>query len=254
MLLKTIPVDWAAQAWPAPQPPGCRLGGPWAPQVLAGRLAQWCGLALVWLALAWPLWTQAFNQAQMRNAAQRMGAGATAALPGLEAVLTEARGQDELHRLVAVNRYYNQQVLFRPDWDIWAQEDYWASPLETLAMGRGDCEDFVIAKYATLLAVGVPLAKLRLVYVRARLPDQAALVPHMVLAYYGTPGSEPLILDNLQPEVVPAGQRPDLAPVFSFNSAGLWQGVGGPSAGDPMARLSRWRDVWQRTRLEGFHP
>jgi hypothetical protein len=43
-----------------------------------------------------------------------------------------------------------------------------------------------------------------------------------------------------------------LQPVFSFNSEGLWQGVGGQSAGDPLARLSRWREVLAKARAEGF--
>jgi predicted transglutaminase-like cysteine proteinase len=221
------------------------------PFVLACRFALRAWL-LAALALAWPPTTQAGDPSLMRQAAHRLGQGAVAALPSLQAMLAEARAQDELHRLVTVNRFFNSQVAFRPDIEIWGQDDYWASPLQTLALGRGDCEDFVIAKYASLLAADVAMDRLRLVYVRARMPDQGAPVPHMVLAYYASPGAEPMILDNLRPEVMPASQRPDLAPVFSFNSAGLWQGVAGASAGDPMARLSRWRDVWQRTRQEGF--
>jgi predicted transglutaminase-like cysteine proteinase len=215
-----------------------------------GRLAPAWLLALVLACGSLP--ARAWDASLMRAAAQRLGPGAVAAIGPLQALMSDARAADELSRLVVVNRFFNHQVQFRPDTEIWGQEDYWASPLQTLAMGRGDCEDFVIAKYAVLLAVDVPMERMRLVYVRARLPDQGAPVPHMVLAYYPAPGAEPLILDNLRPEVVPASQRPDLAPVFSFNSAGLWQGVAGVSAGDPMARLSRWRDVWQRTRLEGF--
>lgn len=195
---------------------------------------------------------RAWDASLMRQAAQRLGPGAVAALAPLQAMMTESRQQDELSRLVLVNRFFNNTIQFRSDLEVWGQDDYWASPLQTLATGRGDCEDYVIAKYAVLLAIDVPMDRLRLVYVRARLPDQAAPLAHMVLAYYPAPGAEPLILDNLRPEVVPASQRPDLAPVFSFNSAGLWQGVAGASAGDPMARLSRWRDVWQRTRQEGF--
>jgi hypothetical protein len=57
------------------------------------------------------------------------------------------------------------------------------------------------------------------------------------------PNAEPLILDNLITDVRPASRRPDLAPVFSFNSEGLWQGVGSQTAGDPTARLSRWREM-----------
>jgi hypothetical protein len=62
-----------------------------------------------------------------------------------------------------------------------------------------------------------------------------------------------LILDNLVSEVRPASRRPDLSPVFSFNSEGLWQGVGAqPAGGDPVSRLSRWRDLLAKARLEGF--
>lgn len=208
------------------------------------------------LLLASALWqppaAQAWDAQRMRAAAQRLGGGAPTAVAGVLALLAQAQDMDELHRLVAVNRHINAAVLFRPDIEVWGETDYWASPLQTLAAGRGDCEDFVIAKYALLLSAGLPLDRLRLVYVRARLPDQATPVAHMVLAYTAAPGSEPMILDNLRTEVLPASQRPDLAPVFSFNSAGLWQGVGGAPAGDPMARLSRWRDTWQRTLQEGF--
>ena len=103
--------------------------------------------------------------------------------------------------------------------------DYWASPLQALGKGMGDCEDYSLAKYFSLVSMGMPIAKLRLVYVRAQIGGQSQA--HMVLAYYPAPGAEPMILDNLVSEVRPASQRPDLEPVFSFNSEGLWQGVSG---------------------------
>ena len=103
------------------------------------------------------------------------------------------------------------------------------------------------------MAAGVPQAKLRLVYVRAIVGGPGGAVQaHMVLAYYSAPGAEPLILDNLIGEIRPASRRPDLEPVFSFNSEGLWQGTGAQSAGDPVARLSRWREVLAKARAEGF--
>jgi predicted transglutaminase-like cysteine proteinase len=99
----------------------------------------------------------------------------------------------------------------------------------------------------------MPMAKLRLVYVRAQIGGpNGALQAHMVLAYYPEPGAEPTILDNLITELRPASRRPDLVPVFSFNSEGLWQGVGSQGAGDPTARLSRWREVLAKARAEGF--
>lgn len=204
------------------------------------------------LALACHPLAQAWDAQQMRSAAQRMGTGAVAALAPLHNLLNEGRSQDDDARLLAVNQFFNLRIDFKPDTEVWGQEDYWATPLQSLAAGRGDCEDYVIAKYTTLLAMGVQRSRLRLVYVRARLSDGAAPVAHMVLAYYAAPGAEPLILDNLRADVLPASQRGDLTPVFSFNSEGLWQGVGQATAGDPMARLSRWRDTWQRIQQEGF--
>ena len=229
-----------------------RLSGPtlWL-TACSARLLQ--PLLLVLLALllaAQPL--RAWDAQQMRAAAQRLGPGAVAALAPLQNMLLEARGQDDDARLMAVNQFYNLRIDFRPDSEVWGQEDYWATPLQSLAAGRGDCEDYVIAKYTTLLAMGVQRSRLRLVYVRARLAETQPAVAHMVLAYYATPTAEPLILDNLRADVLPAAQRNDLTPVFSFNSEGLWQGVGHATAGDPMARLSRWRDTWQRIQQEGF--
>ena len=87
-------------------------------------------------------------------------------------------------------------------------------------------------------------------YVRA---DQAGVVrAHMVLAYYAEAGAEPLVLDNLRADIQPASARRDLKAVFSFNAEGLWNGTGNSSAGDPLARLSRWREVLAKARAEGF--
>ena len=213
---------------------------------------RWLVAMATALLLGLGLPSQAWDATAMQSAARQLGPGAVAAVPALQAMLAEARGQDDRRRLDTVNQFFNSRIDFRSDQEVWGQEDYWASPLQALHAGRGDCEDFVIAKYASLLATGMPPDQLRLVYVRARLPDLAQPLPHMVLAWYPKPGAEPLILDSLKPDVQPASQRPDLTPVFSFNSVGLWQGVAGAAAGDPMARLSRWRDVWNRTRLEGF--
>ena len=43
---------------------------------------------------------------------------------------------------------------FADDTEIWGEPDYWATVLETLGRGAGDCEDFSIAKYVTLKAMG----------------------------------------------------------------------------------------------------
>ena len=152
--------------------------------------------------------------------------------------------------LSAVNSFFDDRIRYAEDQETWGVPDYWASPLEMLQKGAGDCEDYAIGKYFSLIAAGVAPAKMRLVYVRAQLGG--AVQAHMVLAYYADPQAEPLILDNLISEIRPASRRPDLTPVFSFNAEGLWQGVSGSSAGDPSARLSRWRDVLAKAKAEGW--
>ncbi len=180
------------------------------------------------------------------------GEAVPAAPQGYWPWLKSLRGSDALLQLRAVNQYVNRHIAFATDQEAWGEVDYWASPLEALRKGRGDCEDYAIAKYFSLLAAGMPAARLRLVYVRARL-DDGEVQAHMVLAYQVPAGDEVLVLDNLVEDVLPTTQRSDLSPVFSFNSEGLWQGLSATSAGDPSARLSRWREVMRKARAEGFH-
>lgn len=194
--------------------------------------------------------SRALDSGRLLEAAAKLGPRAVAEAPALLQLIERAAPLDDDRRLALVNSYFNQRLLFREDMEVWGVIDYWASPLESLNKGRGDCEDYAIAKYFTLVAAGTPVAKLRMVYVRAQLDGKS--LAHMVLAYYAQPGAEPLILDNLIGEVRPASARSDLQPVFSFNTEGLWQGVGQATQGDPVARLSQWRDLLAKVRAEGF--
>ena len=209
-----------------------------------------CALAVSLCAFPAP----ALDSARLLEAANARGPKVAAEAQAMLRMIDRASHVDEVARLTAVNDFFNQRIRYAEDIEVWGVQDYWASPLEALSKGAGDCEDYAIAKYFSLLAVGMPVSKLRLVYVRAQIGGpQGALVAHMVLAYYAAPGAEPLILDNLITELRPASRRPDLVPVFSFNSEGLWQGVGPQAAGgDPTARLSRWREVLAKARAEGF--
>jgi len=75
----------------------------------------------------------------------------------------------------------------------------------------------------------------------------------MVLAWYATPGSVPLILDNANAQILPASQRRDLRPVFSFTSDALW--IAGSRQNDninPSSRLSQWRQMLNRAQAEGI--
>lgn len=187
---------------------------------------------------------------------QRWGESNVAKFNGWRNLVAGLSGAQDAERLKRVNDFFNRQIRFGEDIEIWGQLDYWATPLETLGRGAGDCEDFAIAKYYSLKEGGVAPEKLRLIYVRAKVgsSDSAPSQAHMILAYYAQPDAEPLVLDNLIGDIRPASRRPDLVPVFSFNSEGVFAGSSGkdvtPVAGT--SRLSRWEDLLRRARAEGF--
>lgn len=124
----------------------------------------------------------------------------------------------EQDKLREVNDFFNHNIQFAEDIVLWLKEDYWATPVELLCKGAGDCEDFAIAKYFTLLEVGVDESKLRITYVKALKLN----LPHMVLTYYENPQTDPLVLDNLTSTISFASERADLLPVYSFNGTSLW--------------------------------
>ncbi|MGL6071521.1 transglutaminase-like cysteine peptidase [Craterilacuibacter sp.] len=184
------------------------------------------------------------------QAARQYGSQALPLYHTWRSTLTALIQADEAGKLKAVNQFINRRIRFADDIEIWRQSDYWASPLEMFAKGGGDCEDFAIAKYVSLRSVGIDASKLRLTYVKARIGAAGSSVSqaHMVLAYYPAPNAEPLILDNLITSILPASQREDLTPVFSFNAEVMWAGANSSSA----SRLTRWHQLMERMRKDGF--
>ncbi len=166
-------------------------------------------------------------------------------------LVVEMRELSVEKQLETVNYFFNE-VRFVSDQDHWDAKDYWATPIELLSTDGGDCEDFSVAKYFTLRELGIPDDKLRLTYVKALTLDQA----HMVLTYYPTPTSDPLVLDNIVKEIKPASKRKDLIPVYSFNGDGLWlaKARGQGQKVGKSGRLSRWNELNRRMRMYGDTP
>lgn len=219
---------------------------------------QRLGLKRTVLAISWVAFALAstgpialeINQSVVKNTAQqKYGAKGVQNIEKWLQSMAATQGLSEEEQLKEMNRFWNQVAIGREDIDIWGVEDYWASPLETLGRAAADCEDYVIGKYFSLIHLGVAPEKLRLIYVRAQVGGGS--IAHMVLGYYTTPQAEPLILDNLTGLIRPAGQRPDLTPVFSFNSSGVYVGGTAPRSVDS---ISRWRDLLSKMRNEGFTP
>ncbi len=99
------------------------------------------------------------------------------------------------------------------------QEDYWASPKEFLIAGYGDCEDYVIIKYFTLIKLGFDKDKLFLTTVHEKFIGGY----HMVLSYFKTKGESPLILDNLSFRILPLQTRKDLKADIFINTNGIYK-------------------------------
>ena len=155
---------------------------------------------------------------------------------------------EHVNRLLAeVNDFFNG-ARYESD-DLGCDEvDRWSTPLEFITRDAGDCEDFAIAKYFTLRAAGIGMGRLRLLYAKV-LPGR---MPHMVLAYFAAPGTNPLILDNLTSHIKPLSECGYLVPVYAFNEARVWLFRDSRTPIDVCAAgtLVLWRKLLERVAQE----
>lgn len=133
-------------------------------------------------------------------------------------MMNDARDLDEMGKMEKVNDFFNQTP-YASDKATWGVSDYWATRLEFIGKDRADCEDYVIAKYFTLKELGVPTSKLFMTYAKSIRYKTA----HLVLTYYETPKSVPLVLDNYNFKILPATVRDDLVPIYSFSGDELFK-------------------------------
>jgi predicted transglutaminase-like cysteine proteinase len=189
--------------------------------------------------------TTAVSERLIEAYSKRFGPPARGRLDAWKRYAAQRKGSAsaEAELLLEVNRTLNR-IGFVDDQAHWGEADYWATPAESVSSNGADCEDFTIAKYFLLKELGVPIARLRMTYVKAIKLNQA----HMVLAYYARPDAEPLVLDNLEETVRPASQRTDLVPVYSFNDEEVWIEMRGKS-GSPK-QIRNWTLLMERLERE----
>ena len=176
--------------------------------------------------------SELLKASELRAAKQKYGPLAERRLLAWQTLVDENRGRPERLLLTQVNNFF-REVTFSSDQTVWNKNDYWATPAEFLARDAGDAEDFVIAKYFTLLSLGVAEEKLYFTYASSSRLRRA----HMVLTYFRTPRSQPLILDSVTDRILKAGKRPDLKPIYSFN---------GQDSRDGQTVKSGMMDEWNR--------
>jgi predicted transglutaminase-like cysteine proteinase len=164
--------------------------------------------------------TEFIDDKLIKDVEEKYGIFAKNRFQSLQKLILELQDKEEKVILEKVNDFFNK-VDYSTDEDTYDLKDYWATPFEFLARDEGDCEDYAIAKYLLLKHLGINSNKMYLTYVNLIHYDAS----HMVLSYFETQNSVPLILDNFEEELLPATQRTDLKPVHYFNPEILKDGM-----------------------------
>ena len=125
---------------------------------------------------------------------------------------------DQETQLNKVNFYLNRLL---PQYDdvINNKLDNWATPKEFLTVGYGDCEDYVIIKYYSLIKLGFDEKKLFITIVKEKFKGGK----HMVLAYFKNKNESPLVLDNLSFKILNLRTRKDLEAQLFINTTGVYK-------------------------------
>lgn len=126
------------------------------------------------------------------------------------------RGFDAEDRADLVNRFVNDRVRFVDDSRQYGRADVWTSAAATLKRGRGDCEDYAIAKFQLLRAAGIADRDLYFVVLKdlVRRSDHAVLVVRA--------GKRALVLDNGTDALLDSESVADYRPVLTFAAKGAW--------------------------------
>lgn len=216
---------------------------------VCGAIKSKCILILILVIFCSGAASIEFSPEYLNEIAKNYGDYARRRLVSWEKLIKENKNIDERKKLDTVNNFFNL-LGYRLDIDHWGVIDYWATPLEFVISGSGDCEDYAVAKYFTLLQLGVPDEKLMIMYVKLLQDNTVYERGHMVLLYYPSSGDVPLVLDIVNKEILLADQRPDLKPIYGFNGTGLWQakelGIGRKIGAS--ADLKQWADLESRLK------
>jgi predicted transglutaminase-like cysteine proteinase len=149
----------------------------------------------------------------------RQGAWCPPAALRFLSIVDEGRSRTGRARVGVINRAINMAIVPTSDWSQWGVEDRWSGPLETFTTGRGDCEDYAIAKYVALRAAGLAEDDVKLVVIR----DTAAEEDHAVVAVRLDDGW--VVLDNRWLALVHDNEIWDAIPLFVLDDSGVRQFV-----------------------------
>ena len=125
-------------------------------------------------------------------------------------------GRSKMEKLEAINRYVNSRITFIDDIRQYGVADHWTSAADTLRRGRGDCEDYAIAKLQLLRRAGFADKDLYLVILR----DALRRADHAVLVARAE--GRLLVLDNGTNRMIDSYDMPDYRPIVTFSGDRIW--------------------------------
>jgi predicted transglutaminase-like cysteine proteinase len=128
--------------------------------------------------------------------------------------LENVQGASRLAQLKSIHRYMNESR-YIVDPRNWNLKDYWATPKQFFDRD-GDCEDYAIAKFMSLRALGWRNDQLRIVV----LQDENLGIAHAILVAYLD--GEAWVLDNQIENIIKANRILHYKPYYSINEDGWW--------------------------------
>lgn len=146
---------------------------------------------------------------------QQVASGDAKGLKTWTMLVSKMKDLSKAEQIKAVNDYFNA-LAYVEDIDNYKKTDYWATPLEFISSGKGDCEDYAVAKYAMLESLGFTTDELRVAVVH----DQVKRVPHAILVVYTNSGQ--IILDNQSKALKSAADITRYKALFSINEQNWW--------------------------------
>ncbi len=170
--------------------------------------------------MLWVKWrkleTELAAEAEAVAACRAAGAGCTNAVARKYlALIEESRGLPERARIAQINRVINATIRYTSDEEQFGLPDVWTAPLATLSSGRGDCEDYAIAKYVALRDAGFAAEDLRLLIVH----DRNARQDHAVASV--RQGGQWLMLDNRHDILLEQKDARHFVPLFALDRDGV---------------------------------
>ena len=123
-------------------------------------------------------------------------------------MIESSKNETTLNKIKNVNDFFNK-FAYKDDLVHWRKKDYWATPFEFMVTGAGDSEDYALAKYYSLLKLGVSRKNLEITFVEYK-GSKSFQNNHVVLNYFHNLNSEAIVLDNIEGELQLTSKRPDL--------------------------------------------